>query len=651
MPSLGWYIRRVRAMSPAEVAWRVNMVNRKRRWRRLSRTGYSPAPAARVSLPDDPWPCEGVDDLPETADLIADANAVLNHEWRFFGLHGFREPHIDWHRDPVSGLSAPHTFGMDINHRDENHVGNIKNTWEKSRHHHLTVLASAYAVTRDQRFSREVRSQLLSWVEDNPYLVGVNWTHPLEQGIRLIAWVWIERLLRGSAEHEELFGRESPLWDSIYQHQSFIADTYSRGSSANNHLIGEMAGLFIGATAWPFFRTSAEWEDLARRELEHAMQAQTFDCGVNREMAFAYHLFTLEFFLLVAGEGRRVKRLFSHSFYDRLRAMLEVMPQMTDAGGNLPRYGDGDEGMALQLQPMHAPRDAWLYHLGRDLTGSASPVPHAGRLVASLLGSPVADEAEAPPTVGSVGWEDPGIYMLASERHTPHEVFVVADAGPHGFLSIAAHAHADALAFTLSAGGHPVFVDIGTFAYHTDAKWRDYFRGTRGHNTLTVDGEEQSIAVGSFLWTHQARTTVHQWEPREDGGKLVASHDGYRRTGVAHQRTLDLRGTELILTEELSGEGEHDLALAFHLHPACEPDEPKGNRVSIRTPHAIVSLTCPQNFVIHRARGEEECGWYSPEFGVKVPTWTLLAKGRYPFPAQLESVIEITWNDEATHES
>jgi len=91
-----------------------------------------------------------------------------------------------------------------------------------------------------------------------------------------------------------------------------------------------------------------------------------------------------------------------------------------------------------------------------------------------------------------------GYHVLGEGFETPREVRIVADAGPLGFLSIAAHGHADALSFTLSAGGCPILIDPGTFAYHTERRWRDYFRGTAAHNTVRIDGVDQSVSGGTM---------------------------------------------------------------------------------------------------------------------------------------------------------
>ena len=104
-----------------------------------------------------------------------------------------------------------------------------------------------------------------------------------------------------------------------------------------------------------------------------------------------------------------------------------------------------------------------------------------------------------------------------TSREGDEEVFCLADAGELGYLSIAAHGHADALSFTLAVGDEQLLVDPGTYTYHLDPEARAYFRGTRAHNTITLDGQDQSVAAGPFLWTHRARAAMQEWRVHERG--------------------------------------------------------------------------------------------------------------------------------------
>ena len=105
----------------------------------------------------------------------------------------------------------------------------------------------------------------------------------------------------------------------------------------------------------------------------------------------------------------------------------------------------------------------------------ASLVPHRPR----TLGRP----EEAPRL-----FADAGICLLRTPPEDGPEIWCRCDGGPHGFLSIAAHAHADALSVEVRHGGVDVLVDPGTYCYHGEPEWRSYFRSTLAHNTIEVDG-------------------------------------------------------------------------------------------------------------------------------------------------------------------
>lgn len=645
MPSLEWYLRRAISMSPREVLYRLRLAVKKREWRKRIH-GASRPPLLRLDWSKVDWTPLRLQLDPhssEARDLVEEAQAYLRHEWRFFGLSGLVEEPIDWHRDPTTGRTSPRVFGFDINHRDEELVGDIKVTWEKNRHHHLTVMALAYQLTSDERYASEVVDQLLDWVQQNPYCVGVNWTHPLEQGIRLISWVWCERLLRGSQHHHRAFGPDSPIWRSVYDQQEFIVQTLSHGSSANNHLIGELAGLYIAATAWPIFDRSPEWQRLAEARLEREIVTQTFPSGLNRELAFSYHVFVIEFFILVLGEGRRCGRPLSASYTATLTRMMTVMAELTDVAGNLPRFGDGDEGMAVQLQASGSPRDAWLYHAGYDLLGADLPSPDGGRLASSVLGCvSIARDGFLPQ--GSMALPDAGVFLLANQRGKADEIFVLADAGPLGFLSIAAHGHADALSFTLNAGGVPVIVDPGTYVYHTDPAWRSYFRGTSAHNTLMVDGVDQSVQGGAFMWTRKAHTRVLHWEPAPNGGTLVAEHDGYARLvgRVLHRRRMTLEGQHLEVRDDLIGQGYHSIEFRLHFAPGCQVNLRAASKCLVQWAGGELVISLDSRLQWRTTQGEAGAGWYSSGFRRKLPSFTLIGTIEAPLPITLANIVEVS---------
>ena len=89
----------------------------------------------------------------------------------------------DWFRDPVTGRrSDPDQYAFRVDHRSEEEVGNVKQVWELSRLQHLTLLATAWFLTKDERYAGRVADHLRSWWRENPFLSGVHWTSGIELG-------------------------------------------------------------------------------------------------------------------------------------------------------------------------------------------------------------------------------------------------------------------------------------------------------------------------------------------------------------------------------------------------------------------------------------------------------------------------------------
>ena len=121
------------------------------------------------------------------------------------------------------------------------------------------------------------------------------------------------------------------------------------------------------------------------------------------------------------------------------------------------------------------------------------------------------------------------IRALSSPMRKPRgedRVSVLFDCAELGYGSIAAHGHADALSFTLRVGGRDVFVDPGTFDYFTYPEWRTYFRTTASHNTLEIDGRDQSAMLGPFLWGSGRSRGAPGSTRRDRAGSSAASTTG-----------------------------------------------------------------------------------------------------------------------------
>jgi uncharacterized heparinase superfamily protein len=212
------------------------------------------------------------------------------------------------------------------------------------------------------------------------------------------------------------------------------------------------------------------------------------------------------------------------------------------------------------------------------------------------------------------------------------KVWARCDGGPHGFLSIAAHAHADALSVEVRHDGVDILADPGTFCYHGEPQWRSYFRSTLGHNTLELDGRDQSVSGGPFLWTRHAVTKVLTAHTSDTGpSRWSAAHDGY--APAVHRRTVDLDGDDLTIVDEVLRGAGKDFRLAFHFGPDVQVAL-AGSRAQLSWDRdgeqRAATLTLPDSvtWTAHHGQLDPPLGWYSPGFGRREPATTLIGAGK-----------------------
>ncbi|HTW10112.1 MAG TPA: alginate lyase family protein [Acidimicrobiales bacterium] len=646
MARITWYVQRLRKMSASEVAWRAQQHILKAAWSLPALRPKPSAPAGerqfRALLPAG-WLLQ----FPPGArsSVLGVAEELMNGRYEILGHWRSDMAHPDWALDPVTGKRAPlspYCFGID--HRDPALTGNVKQVWELSRLHHLTVLSLAYALSGEERFAERTAAQLSSWWRANPWLSGTNWTSGIEVGVRLISLTWTRRLLDGWEGAPVLFEHNDEAVAQIWAHQRYLAALPSRGSSANNHAVAEAAGLLVAALAFPWWEQSERWARHAARWLEDELAHNTFPSGVNREMAFDYHGLVTELAVVAGAEADAAGHPLSDVTWDRVAAMTDVIAATADVRLQPPRYGDSDDGKALVLDPS-ASRWAALLDSGRNVMGAPEWWPALdpsafGCLVGALAAKhPVNERPLRPPS----HFADAGLAIMRGKTADGSEVWCRCDSGPHGFLSIAAHAHADALSVEMRHEGVEILADPGTYCYHDEPKWRAYFRSTLGHNTLQLADRDQSMVGGPFLWRSHPRTSLTSWADGDDGEAIwSAEHDGYTslEPPATHRRTvrLEKEASEpsiraVAVVDQVESAQQYPVRLTYHFGPAVEADL-EGHQVSLRwdgrTGPQEATLVLPEELTWRLMRGETApvFGWYSPRFGVKQPAWAVVGSGR-----------------------
>jgi hypothetical protein len=208
---------------------------------------------------------------------------------------------------------------------------------------------------------------------------------------------------------------------------------------------------------------------------------------------------------------------------------------------------------------------------------------------------------------------------------------------------MAAHGHADALSIWASLDRQECLVDSGTFAYQEGGDWRSYFRGTSAHNTIRVDGCDQSEMLGPFLWGKKAQTRVLHWEFQNEFDLIAAEHLGYKKSGIIHRRTVLFRKPSIIVVfDQVLGKGSHRIEQFWHFHPEYKV-ELKGKRaeLAIRQRIQVFEVWSSPLDKLELIQGQLDPiqGWVSSRYGQKEPAPVLVHSGMNPLPVSVFSII------------
>ena len=476
MPNAKWYWRRLQAMGPGEVALRL-----RKKW-------FEFRDGKRVKWPQVDLATSAFPKLPDSANapekvrvaVQADAERVANGKLRFYGhLEIEVDTPPNWQRDYESGVDVPTgKSAFSLNHRELPSGAAIKPLWEPSRWFGPVRLAQACWLLGNRRSGEHALEWLEDWVEKNPPFIGWHWTSALETGMRLVAFTWIDAFLTAfeSDEQGDLAKRLAKLRERILlPHVWFTWRHRSFGSSANNHLLGEISGLALAVSRWPGLAklgpTPAKLAVLLERETLTQFHAD----GGNFEQALNYHFYSWEFCWEAAraldsvGELPMARRDRIHERLGQAACYFREVQVPSDPWD----YGDSDDAYVCPwfVDESKAAREWWQW-VAADSEQSAFYHFMRGNF-AKLLCLPV-------PKLEQGGWvlfPDTG-FAVNSLGHWKARV----DFSPLGSGSMAAHGHLDAQHLTLWLKGRAMVIDPGTGDYHGNPELRNRLASREVHN-------------------------------------------------------------------------------------------------------------------------------------------------------------------------
>jgi Heparinase II/III-like protein/Heparinase II/III N-terminus len=371
------------------------------------------------------------------------------------------------------------------------------------------------------------------WIAENAVGRGIGWD-PYPTSLRVANWCkWV---LNGSAP-------KGSVRNSLAAQALWIEKHLERHLLANHLLANAKALLFAGCVLE--CSAAERWRKVALQILAEELPAQILPDGAHVERSPMYHSIVLEDLLDLCNLHRVFEDLLP-DFSNHVGRMLRWLELMTHPDGQISFFNDAAFGVA--------------------------PVPAALQAYAQRLGM----------SSSAVRLQESGYVRLENDQ-----IVIIFDAAPLGPDYQPGHGHADALSFELSYRNRRILVNSGTSTYDP-GPLRSFERGTSAHNTIRIDGVDQSEMWSAFRVARRAKP----FDMKTDHRSFVeAAHDGYQRLRptVTHRRRIALMDDIVTVTDYLEGSGQHSVELFYHLAPGADANiqfDARFNRSVIPSVHS-----------------------------------------------------------------
>ena len=573
------------------------------------------------------------------AQLTAEADEIAAGRARIFG--GLPVPLEFTSPEHLHHWTAYETGKAVIPYPSALPVDDIKFLWEPARFTWAFTLGRAYHLTNDERYPAAFWHYFETFSKANPPNLGPNWMSAQEVALRLIAFTFAAQIFAPSPHSTAI--RHSQIAISVAAHAARIPPTliYARAQN-NNHLLSEAAGLITASLALPDHPDSPRWEKLGWKWFNRGLESQISADGAYMQHSANYHRLMLQLALWVhnlKSAEYEVSKSTPRTPHPALDSATRWLLALTDPEtGRVPNLGPNDGAYILPLtgQPFHDYR----------------PVLQAA--ARTFLGEPA---------YAAGAWDEMSLWLCTNAKrearsrqnrslHTAQRAFadracpaVLRAPRSWGYLRTARFndrpGHADQLHLDLWWRGLNIAQDAGTYLYNANPPWDNALTHTAVHNTVMVDNREQMTCAGRFLYLDWAQAEVIARE-RAAGGeweRIVARHNGYRRLGVIHQRSVTAHVDDHWVIEDRLGPSnpgnpasQHTARLHWLLPDWRYEIQSAARSIRIQSPQGWISIAISGQPLVNSVQlvraGEllhgsgpvsPAWGWVSPTYNVKIP--------------------------------
>ncbi|MCP4111785.1 MAG: hypothetical protein GY749_40715 [Desulfobacteraceae bacterium] len=596
-------------------------------------------------------------------DIEEKAGDVSNHCFSFLSRDFEFAGPIPWQTNPVTNIRYPNIYHSDVPY-DFDSFGDVKYLWELNRCEFLTDLGKSFFLAGNHENAEKLWSLLESWVSGNPYLMGINWTGPLEVAVRSISWIFSYYY---TLDSQALTPERNLLFlKSLNEHGIYLRKYLEIYESPYNHLIGEATGLFMIAVLFPELPDAAKWQAYSCRVLNENAEKQFYKDGGSVEQATFYHHYSLGFLVMYLTLLTRNGTDASSVLWKTVENAMEFSMNIIKPDKKVPMIGDVDNARSVPVEhdKMWDFRD--ILCIGSalfkrpDFKYVADGFRESALWITGTKGFEVYDniKPESPEKI-SVILPDSGYFVMRTGWES-NDHYLCFDAGSqaeglfYDSTPSAAHGHSDALSFILSSYGKDILTDPAIYTYNGEYEWEAYFRGTAAHNTIKIDNRDQAEYHGAMTWSHTYKTACHKIISNEFADYIEAGHDGYlKKSGIMHYRTvLFVKPYYWVLKDILEGENEHHVESFLHFAPDVQLDLDPTERMIrgvCNTGEGVSIHYSPifQHAEIKKGGSKPEHGWAAYGYGNTIPSPTVRMSENADLPLSSYMILVPTKSDQS----
>lgn len=296
------------------------------------------------------------------------SNYYLNHEFEILGSgycsFNIKNLHQDisdyknmnWNIDIKSGYEWP--SHQKLNKKETFKVPegvDIKYAWDFGRMNHLPQLAILYNNSYEKKYKEEIKNIVEDFYDNNEYLKGIQWTSPMDVGIRAINIILSYYIVNSNKTQKKPFNFDfrNLLKKTIYEHGIYIYENLEinfRTLDVGNHYLTNIVSLLYIS----YFIKSKEtnkWWKFSEKEFNKLIKEQFSKDGTYYEGSTNYHRLATE--LLILGAAIIVRKN-GEINSEILKTLIKAANFIDDLSfkSETVQIGDNDSGRIVKLTPL-----------------------------------------------------------------------------------------------------------------------------------------------------------------------------------------------------------------------------------------------------------------------------------------------------------